>query len=73
MEWVFGGGTVWCLMMRPRSAGKTASNRIGKEKAAAPDISFRLINNLNIRKGSRTGNSGNHLEFQVLTQIQYVP
>ncbi|XP_001688438.2 uncharacterized protein LOC120895658 [Anopheles arabiensis] len=35
--------------------------------------SVRLINNLNIRKGSRTGNSGNHLEFQVLTQIQYVP
>uniref|UniRef100_A0A182NFP4 Uncharacterized protein n=1 Tax=Anopheles dirus TaxID=7168 RepID=A0A182NFP4_9DIPT len=29
-----------------------------------------LINNLNNRKGSRTGNSGNHLEFQVLTQIQ---
>ncbi|XP_049288506.1 uncharacterized protein LOC126559586 [Anopheles maculipalpis] len=35
--------------------------------------SVRLINNLNNRKGSRTGNSGNHLEFQVLTQIQYVP
>ncbi|XP_058116049.1 uncharacterized protein LOC131288455 [Anopheles ziemanni] len=34
--------------------------------------SVRLINNLN-SKGSRTGNSGNHLEFQVLTQIQYVP
>uniref|UniRef100_A0A182QL82 Uncharacterized protein n=1 Tax=Anopheles farauti TaxID=69004 RepID=A0A182QL82_9DIPT len=32
--------------------------------------SVRLINNLNNRKGSRTGNSGNHLEFQVLTQIQ---
>ncbi|XP_055636331.1 uncharacterized protein LOC129775520 [Toxorhynchites rutilus septentrionalis] len=35
--------------------------------------SVRLINNLSLRKGSRTGNTGNPLEFQVLTQIQYVP
>lgn len=33
----------------------------------------RLNKNLGSRKGSRTGNSGNYLELQVLTQIQYVP
>ncbi|XP_059616654.1 uncharacterized protein LOC132261732 [Phlebotomus argentipes] len=32
-----------------------------------------LNKNLGVRKGSRTGNSGNHLEFQVLTLIEYVP
>lgn len=33
----------------------------------------RLDKHLGSRKGSRTGNSGNHLELQVLTQIEYVP
>lgn len=35
--------------------------------------SNRLRKNLGSRKGSRTGNSGNHLELRVLTQIQFVP
>uniref|UniRef100_A0A1B0CWN8 Uncharacterized protein n=1 Tax=Lutzomyia longipalpis TaxID=7200 RepID=A0A1B0CWN8_LUTLO len=35
--------------------------------------SNKLTKNLGVRKGSRTGNSGNHLEFQVLTLIEYVP
>lgn len=34
---------------------------------------IRLDKNLGSRKGSRTGNSGNYLELQVLTQIEYVP
>ncbi|XP_055296751.1 uncharacterized protein LOC129565665 [Sitodiplosis mosellana] len=34
---------------------------------------LRLRKNLGSRKGSRTGNSGNYLELQVLTQIQHVP
>ncbi|XP_037027375.1 uncharacterized protein LOC119068074 [Bradysia coprophila] len=37
------------------------------------NVNFRLKKNLSSQKGSRTGNSGNHLELQVLTLIQYVP
>ncbi|XP_063705506.1 uncharacterized protein LOC134834689 [Culicoides brevitarsis] len=33
----------------------------------------RLINSLNSQKGSRTGNAGNNLEYQVLTLMQNVP
>lgn len=32
-----------------------------------------FISSLNIKKGSRTGNSGNNLEFRVLTLRTYVP
>jgi len=32
-----------------------------------------LNSSLNIRKGSRTGNSGNNLEFTVLTLLKSVP
>ncbi|KAJ6638768.1 hypothetical protein Bhyg_11506 [Pseudolycoriella hygida] len=35
------------------------------------NVNFRLKKNLQSQKGSRTGNSGNHLELQVLTLIQY--
>lgn len=34
---------------------------------------FMIHSSLNIRKGSRTGNSGNNLEFSVLTLRTYVP
>ncbi|XP_037918241.1 uncharacterized protein LOC119656045 [Hermetia illucens] len=34
---------------------------------------FSILKHLSSRKGSRTGNSGNILELQVLTQIAFVP
>lgn len=36
-------------------------------------ILYSFSSSLNIRKGSRTGNSGNNLEFSVLTLRTYVP
>ncbi|XP_031625577.1 uncharacterized protein LOC116342199 [Contarinia nasturtii] len=45
-------------------------NSIDKYKVL-PNL--RLRKHLGSSKGSRRGNTGNHLELQVLTQIQHVP